>query len=138
MTSYQSKKVWQTVRSAAFSTPTKSFKHKAHMGNKDQLPVQHANAGVLVKCLNPENLDCHLKMGLFPCCGYVQSAPKYFWDSESVLHLHSSNISDLLLEAGLAPGYSILKPNQNKRKKATLNSTYRRQRKTHDQYIKRL
>lgn len=59
-------------------------------------------------------------MGLFPCCGYVQSVPKYFWDSEPVLHLHSSNISDLLLEGGLVPGYSILKPKQKKTKKKQL------------------
>lgn len=118
MISYQRKKVWQRVRrSAAYSIPTNSCKHKAHTGNQDQLPVQHANGGVLVKCLNPENLNYHLKMGLFPWCGYVQSVPKYFWDSESVLHLHSSNISDLLLEGGLAPGYSILEPNKNKTKK---------------------
>lgn len=119
MTPCQRKRLWQRVRrSAAYSTPTNSCKHKAHMCNQDQLPVQHANAGVLVKCLNPENLNCHLKMGLFPCCGYVQSVPKYFGDSESVLHLHSSNTSDLLLEEGLVPGYSILKPNQNRRKKS--------------------
>lgn len=55
----------------------------------------------------------------------------YFWDSEPVSHLHSSNTSDLLLEGGLVPGYSILKTKQ----KATLNSLYRKQRKTHDQYI---
>lgn len=114
------KRYGRARRSAAYSTPTNSGKHEAHMGNQDQLPVQHANAGVLVKCLNPENLNCHLKMGLFPCCGYVQSVLKYFWDSEPVLHLHSSNISDLLLEGGLVPGYSILKPKQKKTKKKQL------------------
>lgn len=117
MISYQKKKIWQRVRrSDEYSTPTNSCSDKAHMGNQDQLPVQHANAGVLVKCLNPENLNCHLKMGLFPCCGYVQSVPKDFWDSEFVLHLHSSNISDLLLEGGLVPGYSILNQNKTKEK----------------------
>lgn len=106
----------ESEKSAAYSTPTNSCKHKAHMGKQDQLPVQRANVGVLVKCLNPENLNCHLKMGLFPCCGCVQSVPKYFWDSEPALHLHNSNISDLLLGGGLVPGYSILKPKQNNKK----------------------
>lgn len=104
------------------------------MGNQQQLPVQHANVCVLVKCLNPENLNCHLKKGLFPWQAYVQSVLKYFWDSEPVLHLHSSNTSDLLLEGGLVPGYSTFKTKQQKTK-ATLNSMQRKQRKTHDKYI---
>lgn len=125
------------MRSAANSNPINPCKHRAHMGNQQPLPVQHANVCVLVKCLNPENLNCHLKMGLFPWKAYVQSVLKYFWDSEPVLHLHSSNTSGLLLEGGLVPGYSTLKIKQQKNTKATLNSMYRKQRRTRHQGINR-
>lgn len=65
------------------------------------LPVQHANADDQVKCLNPENLNCHLQTGSFPDWAYAQSVLKNFWDSGFVRPLHSSSIIDLPLKQHL-------------------------------------
>lgn len=88
------------------------------------LPVQHANADDQVKCLNPENLNCHLQTGSFPDWAYAQSVPKNFWDSGFVRPLHSSSIIDLPPEAALALGYSTWgKKEAEGRKKANKNKS---------------